>query len=134
MPELAENGILLRAWADIDETGRKRLSEDFDRRIRPVLTPLAVGPAHPFPFISDLSLSVGVILADDGDRGFGRIKVPETFARFVMLDSDDGTVVVPIEEVIGAHADQVFPDRRVTGWHSFLSSVPPSPGSKWLPS
>lgn len=118
-PALVEEGVLLRTWADLDDGARKRLSDDFRRRIAPVLTPLAVGPAHPFPFISDLSLSVGVTLADQHGPGFGRIKVPKTLGRFIRLDSDDDLVMVPIEEVIGAHAERLFPGRQVTGWHSF---------------
>jgi len=118
-PALGEEGILLCTWADLDEGRRKRLSDDFRRRIAPVLTPLAVGPAHPFPFISDLSLSVGVTLADQRDPGFGRVKVPKMLGRFVQVDADDGVAMVPIEEVIGAHVQEVFPGRQVTGWHTF---------------
>ncbi len=119
LPALEEEGLLLRPWADLDDGARKRLSDDFRRRIAPVLTPLAVGPAHPFPFISDLSLSVGVTLADRHGSGFGRIKVPKMLGRFIRVNSDDGAVMVPIEEVIGAHAEEVFPGRQVTGWHTF---------------
>ncbi|MGH8899619.1 MAG: polyphosphate kinase 1 [Egibacteraceae bacterium] len=119
VPSLGKEGILLRTWADLDEAGRKQLSVDFRRRISPVLIPLAVGPAHPFPFISDLSLSVGVTLTDQRGPGFGRIKVPKMLGRFVQVDGDDGPVTVPLEEVIGAHAERLFPGRQVAGWHTF---------------
>jgi polyphosphate kinase len=136
LPALAAAGIHLRSWDDLEPETRSRLTKEFERRIKPVLTPLAVGPAHPFPFISDLSLSLGVTLADGhgppagaGDPGldavdasgpgFGRVKVPGMLDRLVPAACEDGTAMVPIEDVIGGNVDQVFPGRKVTGWHTF---------------
>jgi polyphosphate kinase len=119
LPALADEGLRLLAWSDLGEAARAELSRDFERRIKPVLTPLAVGPAHPFPFISDLSLSIGVTLSDGRGPGFGRLKVPPALGRFLSVDDADGTALVAIEEVIAGHVDEVFPGREVTGWHTF---------------
>lgn len=120
LPELASHGIRLVAWEHLAECERRELDEIFEREIFPVLTPLAFGPAHPFPFISDLSLSIGVCLDDDGVSSFARVKVPALLDRFVQLERDDDELVmIPIEEVIGAHLGRLFPGRRVESWHTF---------------
>ncbi|HET8621224.1 MAG TPA: hypothetical protein VFM27_19790, partial [Acidimicrobiales bacterium] len=77
-PELAAAGIKLSSWSDLDEDDEKFLVETFEERIFPVLTPLAVDPGHPFPYISNLSLNLAVIVRDpdDGARRFARVKVP----------------------------------------------------------
>jgi len=119
LPELASYGIRIVAWEHLEEAEHRELDEIFDREIYPVLTPLAVGPAHPFPFISDLSLSIGVILDDDGVSSFARVKVPQLLERFVQLERENERVMIPIEEVIGAHLGRLFPGRRVDSWHTF---------------
>ncbi|MDX1619585.1 MAG: polyphosphate kinase 1 [Nitriliruptorales bacterium] len=119
-PALATEGIELATWSDLSSEQRKALTDTFEERIFPVLTPLAFGPAHPFPFISDLSLSVGVTLSStDGGPGFARIKVPPLIDRLVEAPDDDRTLMVPVEEVIGAHLDRLFPGREIEGWHTF---------------
>ncbi|WP_420451288.1 polyphosphate kinase 1 [Ilumatobacter sp.] len=119
-PDLAEAGIHLRSWSELHDDHRAHLSAEFVREIEPILTPLAVGPAHPFPFISDLSVSIGAILDDGYESRFGRVKVPASVARFrVVTTDDDEIVVVPVEEVIGAHLDGIFPGRSVREWGSF---------------
>jgi polyphosphate kinase len=109
LPGLAEAGIVFSAFEDLDEDDHKYLDEVFEDRIFPVLTPLAVDPGHPFPYISDLSLNLAVVVHDpvSGDRRFARVKVPNLLPRFVVMP--DGERFVPLEQVIAAHLDVLFP-------------------------
>jgi polyphosphate kinase len=118
-PKLAAAGIKLSSWADLDEDDEKFLVETFEERIFPVLTPLAVDPGHPFPYISNLSLNLAVIVRDpdDGARRFARVKVPSLLPRFVVLP--DGERYVPLEQVIAAHLDQLFPGMEIEQHHAF---------------
>ena len=108
-PALADAGIRLSDWESLDQEDRDHLVEVFERRIFPVLTPLAVDPGHPFPHISDLSLNLAVIVHDPatGERRFARVKVPELLDRFVVMP--DGERFIPVEQVIAAHLDRLFP-------------------------
>ncbi len=110
---LAEVGIRFSSWSQLDEDDREWLTDEFQRRIFPVLTPLAVDPGHPFPYISTLSLNLGVIVGDphSGERRFARVKVPSLLPRFVVMP--DGERFVPLEQVIAAHLDQLFPGMDV---------------------
>ncbi len=110
---LADAGIRFSTWSQLDEDDREWLAEQFQRRIFPVLTPLAVDPGHPFPYISTLSLNLGVIVGDPqtGERRFARVKVPSLLPRFVVMP--DGERFVPLEQVIAAHLDQLFPGMEV---------------------
>ncbi len=118
-PELADAGIKLSSWGDLDEDDEKFLVETFEERIFPVLTPLAVDPGHPFPYISNLSLNLAVIVRDpDADaRRFARVKVPSLLPRFVVLP--DGERYVPLELVIAAHLDKLFPGMEIEQHHAF---------------
>jgi polyphosphate kinase len=118
-PGLAAAGIKLSSWADLDEDDEKFLVETFEERIFPVLTPLAVDPGHPFPYISNLSLNLAVIVRDpdEGARRFARVKVPSLLPRFVVLP--DGERYVPLEQVIAAHLDQLFPGMEIEQHHAF---------------
>ena len=118
-PALAGAGIRLSSWADLDEDDEKFLVETFEERIFPVLTPLAVDPGHPFPYISNLSLNLAVIVRDpDADvRRFARVKVPSLLPRFVVLP--DGERYVPLEQVMAAHLDQLFPGMEIEQHHAF---------------
>jgi polyphosphate kinase len=118
-PALADAGIKLSSWADLDEEDEKFLVETFEERIFPVLTPLAVDPGHPFPYISNLSLNLAVIVHDPehDERRFARVKVPSLLPRFVVLP--DGERYVPLEQVIAAHLDQLFPGMRIEQHHAF---------------
>jgi polyphosphate kinase len=118
-PQLGEAGIKLSSWGDLDEDDEKFLVETFEERIFPVLTPLAVDPGHPFPYISNLSLNLAVIVADPGERvrRFARVKVPSLLPRFVVLP--DGERYVPLEQVIAAHLDQLFPGMEIEQVHAF---------------
>ena len=118
-PGLADAGIKLSSWGDLDESDEKYLVEVFEERIFPVLTPLAVDPGHPFPYISNLSLNLAVIVGDpDAEvRRFARVKVPNLLPRFVVLP--DGERYVPLEQVIAAHLDQLFPGMEIEQHHAF---------------
>jgi polyphosphate kinase len=113
-PALAAEGIRVVDWSDLDLDDRKYLEGEFSDRIYPILTPLAVDPGHPFPYISNLSTSLGVRLVDraSGHRCFARIKVPFTYGRLLSLP--DGERFVPIEQVIAAHLDSLFPGMEIS--------------------
>ncbi|MXZ76680.1 MAG: polyphosphate kinase 1 [Acidimicrobiia bacterium] len=112
--ELADAGIEILNWDDLDDEDRKFLSGEFDDRIYPVLTPLAVDLGHPFPYISNLSLSLGVLMIDpaDGHQRFARLKVPATFGRFIQLPDEHR--FVPVEQVVAAHLPTLFPGMEIT--------------------
>jgi len=118
-PRLAEVGIIFSSYADLDEDDVKWLDEVFEERIFPVLTPLAVDPGHPFPYISHLSLNLAVLVRDPvtAQRRFARVKVPPLLPRFMVLP--DGERFVPLELVIAAHLDQLFPGMEVIDDYSF---------------
>src|SRR5688572_8097833 len=118
-PELEGAGIQFPAWADLDDDDRETLAHLFEERVYPVLTPLAVDPAHPFPYISNLSLNLAVQVRDpeSGETRFARVKVPPTLPRFVWLP--DGERFVPLEQLIAAHLDRLFPGMEVLGHHPF---------------
>src|SRR5271163_3784044 len=92
-PGLAKEGIHIVTWADLDQAERDRLSTYFTEQVFPVLTPLAVDRAHPFPVVSGLSLNLAVTVKqpDDGGQHFARVKVPDNVHRFVELDERDDT-------------------------------------------
>ncbi|HLT16582.1 MAG TPA: RNA degradosome polyphosphate kinase [Acidimicrobiales bacterium] len=119
VPALAEVGIRLSSWAELDEDDLKFLVETFESRIFPVLTPLAVDPGHPFPHISNLSLNLAVVLRDpvSDEARFARVKVPDLLPRFVVMP--DGERFVPLEQVIAAHLDRLFPGMVVESHDTF---------------
>ncbi len=119
MPALREQGIELSAWHELDNDDQAELLERFRDRIFPVLTPLAVDPGHPFPYVSDLSLNLAVVVRDPRDERelFARVKVPNTLPRWLQIA--DTARFVPIEEVIAAHLDQLFPGMEVQEHHAF---------------
>ena len=107
VPELADAGIAIVGWSDLDAAEQKRLVEVYEQRIFPVLTPLAVDPSHPFPYISNLALSIAVMVADpEGeDRRFARVKVPTVFPRLLEVDE---TRFLPVEDLIIAQLHTLF--------------------------
>ena len=117
-PALAATGVSLRNWADLDAADREAACAEFDRRIFPVLTPLAVDPGHPFPYISNLSLNLAVQVADpvDGRRRFARLKVPSTIPRFMALPSG---AFVPVEQVIASNLAHLFAGMDILGAWAF---------------
>jgi polyphosphate kinase len=118
-PGLAEAGIVLSDWNSLQPDEGKVLSRLFEERIFPVLTPLAVDPGHPFPYISNLSLSLAVIIRDPGgsERRFARVKVPPLLSRFMV--TPDGGRFVPLEQVIAAHLPNLFPGMDIEACHPF---------------
>lgn len=117
-PGLAEEGITFERWEGLAEEEQAELGEFFRTSVYPVLTPLAVDPAHPFPYISGLSLNLAVILIHPQTKRehFARVKVPPLLPRFIAIRSDDElyhTRYVLLEEVIAAHLDQLFPGMEV---------------------
>src|SRR5690349_8428332 len=121
-PALADEGIVIVTWAQLDDAERERLSVYFHEQVFPVLTPLAVDPAHPFPFVSGLSLNLAITVKapDDGGQHFARIKVPDNVDRFVELDSRDGELrFLPMEELIAAFLTVLFPGLEIVEHHAF---------------
>jgi polyphosphate kinase len=117
LPRLAEEAIRFVDWDALDGEEKKRLRHEYERRIHPALTPLAVDPAHPFPWISNLALNLAVLVDDAaGERHFARVKVPPVFPRFV--DLGDGRLL-PLERLIAAHLDLLFPGTSVVGCWPF---------------
>jgi len=119
VPELEKAGIRLVGWDDLDDEQRAWLTEVFTERVFPVLTPLSVDPAHPFPHISSLSLNLAVLVRDPitGGRRFARLKVPPLLPRLFALP--DGERFIAIEHVIAAHLDRLFPGMQVGQRHVF---------------
>ncbi len=135
LPELAREGIHLVRFEQLGDNEQNRLRKLYRSDIFPVLTPLAVDPAHPFPYISGLSLNLAVEIRDPGSgkEYFARVKVPETLPRFLSVDmegrasqitdawslSDEPRSFVPLEDVIGAHLDYLFPGMEVINHYTF---------------
>jgi polyphosphate kinase len=119
-PKLAEHGIRIVGYDDVDAESRRALDERFRRQIFPVLTPLAVGLGRPFPYISNLSLSLGVIVRDPvtSIETFARVKVPkEMLPRFV--PTGDRSTFVPLEDLIAKHLDALFPGMEIVSYDMF---------------
>jgi polyphosphate kinase len=117
-PELAEHGIEILRWKELSSGERDKLGDLFRQRIYPVLTPLVVDPAHPFPFISGLSLNLAVMIADPRTDAtiFARVKVPPLLPRFLAVAQNR---FVPIEDVIAAHLTDLFGDVEIIEHHAF---------------
>jgi len=123
-PGLAEEGIHIVTWAELSDTDRTELSNYFHEQVFPVLTPLAVDPAHPFPFVSGLSLNLAVAVKspEDGGEHFARVKVPDNVDRFVQLKSvgdDESVRFLPMEELIAAFLPVLFPGMEIVEQHAF---------------
>jgi polyphosphate kinase len=118
VPELVEAGIQLVRWHELDREEQRYCKKLFKDRIFPVLTPLAVDPAHPFPYISGLSLNLAVTMRNPktGKEHFARVKVPQIFDRFVPLGNQR---FVPLEDVIGEHLKRLFPGMEIQEVHTF---------------
>jgi polyphosphate kinase len=118
VPALAKEGIELLRWDDLAKEEQKQLKKLFKERIFPVLTPLAVDPAHPFPYISGLSLNLAVLVRNPktGKEHFARVKVPPRFDRFIGVDQQR---FVPVEDVIAEHLKPLFPGMQVVTVHTF---------------
>jgi polyphosphate kinase len=118
-PRLARAGIKVHRWHQLPDEARAALDANFVERIFPVLTPLAVDPGHPFPYISNLSLNLAVWLRDPADRRtrFARVKVPPLLPRF--MSSGEETTFVPLEDVIAANLELLFPGMELLAHYPF---------------
>jgi polyphosphate kinase len=122
-PALDEHNIHIESWSDLEEADREKLDEFFTEQIFPVLMPLAVDPAHPFPYISGLSLNLSVRIRNPKTQGidFARLKVPPLLARFAQLPDDGSGRIrfIPIEDLISNHVQELFPGMEVLEHHEF---------------
>ncbi|MBD8606762.1 RNA degradosome polyphosphate kinase [Aeromicrobium sp. CFBP 8757] len=118
VPALAEEGIELLHWDSLRPSEQERISAVYRDRVFPILTPLAVDPAHPFPYISGLSLNLALVMRNPatGKDHFARVKVPPIINRW--MEADPGRLV-PLEEVIAAHLDLLFPGMELIAHHAF---------------
>ncbi|MEO8634187.1 MAG: polyphosphate kinase 1 [Gemmatimonadales bacterium] len=125
LPALRLDGVAVLDVGDLTGPERAHIDQYFRDNVFPVLTPLAVDPAHPFPYISNLSLSLAVRLRDmDGEERFARVKVPKILPRWVSVDqgprTDGGpTRYVPLEQVVTANIETLFPGVEILGCHAF---------------
>jgi polyphosphate kinase len=130
IPALEEEGIRIVPHSKVRAAERRKLRERFVRDILPILTPLAIDPAHPFPHISNLSLNLLVVIEDGGRRVMARVKVPTTINRFIRLPDEnrdhdreaEGRAemrFVRVEEIIAANLDELFPGKEVTASYVF---------------
>ncbi len=116
LPLLAEEGVRIARYEELSDAQRTELADRFQHRIYPVLTPLAVGLGRPFPYISNLSLNLGVLVRDPDTRQtvFARVKLPtEVVDRLERVPTDDEQVFVPLEAIVEAHLDRLFPGMEI---------------------
>jgi polyphosphate kinase 1 len=118
-PAMAGAGLVIADWHTLAREDRDHLLDEFNQRIFPILTPLAVDQGHPFPYISNLSLNLVVRLDDpaSGEERIARVKIPPVLPRLVALP--DGHRFVPLEQVVAAHLDALFPGMAITEHHAF---------------
>ncbi len=122
-PALDAEDIHIESWSDLGETDRERLDDFFSEQIFPVLMPLAVDPAHPFPYISGLSLNLSVRIRNPKTDTveFARLKVPSILSRFIQLPDDESGRLryIAIEDLISNHVQELFPGMEVLEHHEF---------------
>jgi polyphosphate kinase len=125
LPALDAVGIHILDWKTLDPERKKIARQYFRKSVFPVLTPLAVDPGHPFPFLSNLSVSLAVEARDPDskERRFARVKVPEILPRLVPLEMAGGAAnqheLLPLEQLIAANLDDLFPGMEILGWYPF---------------
>ncbi len=120
-PLLKNEGIEFLHWDQLDETERNYVAKLFQDRIFPVLTPLAVDPSHPFPYISGLSLNLAVIVRNPTslEEFFARVKVPEILPRFIATAKSGSTRFLPLEDLIAIHLQELFPGMIIEDHYTF---------------
>jgi polyphosphate kinase len=123
-PELARRGIRIVRWGELAEDDKQRLHNYFTEQVFPVLTPLAVDPAHPFPYISGLAMNLAVTVRDPelGTERFARVKVPDNVPRLLNVQSNGdewSATFLPLEDLIAAHLGELFTGMEVTEVHEF---------------
>ena len=121
LPALEKENVLIVTWDQLDQEERGYVSKLFSDRIFPVLTPLAVDPSHPFPYISGLSLNLAVIVKNSktSEQFFARVKVPPILSRFIPTNSVGSTRFIPLEEVIAIHLQELFPGMVIEDHYTF---------------
>ncbi|HYR45460.1 MAG TPA: polyphosphate kinase 1, partial [Thermoanaerobaculia bacterium] len=122
LPKLAEKGVRILKWDEIEPERRKEMTAYFENVVFPILTPLAFDPAHPFPFVSNLSLSLAVELSEkeDGRAHFARVKVPPSLPRLVPVPQEtEATDFLLLEDLVEAHLPHLFPGMKIRGASSF---------------
>ncbi len=120
-PLLKKEGIEFVHWDQLEDAERTYVSKLFQDRIFPVLTPLAVDPSHPFPYISGLSLNLGVIVKNPSNHEefFARVKVPEILPRFIATAKTGSTRFLPLEDLIAIHLQELFPGMIIEDHYTF---------------
>ena len=120
-PLLKNEGIEFLHWDQLDDTERGYVTKLFQDRIFPVLTPLAVDPSHPFPYISGLSLNLAVIVKNptSNEEFFARVKVPEILPRFIATAKTGSTRFLPLEDLIAIHLQELFPGMVIQDHYTF---------------
>lgn len=134
VPALAEEGIHLRSWEELSADQQERMTTFFRRQLFPVLTPLAVDPSHPFPYISGLSINLAVLVRNPmtGKLHFARVKVPRSLPRVINVDTagregnaehfirrPEGATFITVEDLVKAHLDHLFPGVEIVEAHAF---------------
>ena len=121
MPELAANGIEISTWDQLSVDEKKYVTKIFNDRIFPVLTPLAVDPSHPFPYISGLSLNLAVLVKrpDTHEELFARVKVPQSLPRFIETQELEFGKFISLENVIIANLEHLFPGMEIEDYYAF---------------
>ena len=114
-PKLSKEGINIVRWDELDSVEKELANKTFNEQIFPVLTPLAIDPSHPFPYISGLSLNLSVLVknSDDGEELFARVKVPSNLPRFVISMSGENQRYIPLEQLIKANISLLFPGMKI---------------------
>jgi polyphosphate kinase len=121
LPKLAQNGIEITDWESLTEDEKSYINKIFTNKIFPVLTPLAVDPSHPFPYISGLSLNLAVLVKqpETNEELFARVKVPASLPRFIETAEFASTRFIPLEKVIIANLHQLFPGMEIEDYYTF---------------
>ncbi|MEK6287428.1 MAG: polyphosphate kinase 1 [Acidobacteriota bacterium] len=128
LPEFSSNGIVLTSYRALSDRERRMLGTYFMENVFPVLTPQAVDPSHPFPYISNLSLNLGVMIEPNGDADstastsaprFARVKVPPLVPRVVQVGDESSNEFILLEELIAANVEMLFPGMRASELHAF---------------
>ena len=121
LPKLAQNGIEITDWESLNEDEKRYINKIFTNRIFPVLTPLAVDPSHPFPYISGLSLNLAVLVKqpETNEELFARVKVPASLPRFIETAEFASTRFIPLEKVIIANLHGLFPGMEIQDYYTF---------------
>jgi polyphosphate kinase len=119
--KLSKEGINIVRWDELNNQEKLLATEIFNNQIFPVLTPLAIDPSHPFPYISGLSLNLAVIVKnpESGVELFARVKVPSNLPRFVVTTTGDDRRYIPLEQVITANISELFPGMEVLNVYTF---------------